>query len=189
MTARPENAIGPANGADAMSEQSGSDEVVSTSLSPEYRREARGATARPVGVFEWMRAVRDAPLDDLPRRVKGTLFVLATYADADGRRAFPGLETLGEKVGKAADNIGRDVKLAVDRGYLTRSRPKPHATYRYRLTVPVDPTKTSGLNESDPTETSGHDPTETSAYLTNDHPSTEQTEGLLREDALEEWVL
>jgi hypothetical protein len=125
-----------------------------------------------------MRAVRDAPLDVLPRRVKATLFVLATYANPDGGGAFPGMDRLGENVGKAADNVGRDLKLAVDRGYLGRSRSNRQQTYRYRLTIPTaDPTETSSRIQPDPTETSDRDPTEASGYL---HRRPTQEEATLR---------
>jgi hypothetical protein len=141
-------------------------------------------TRRAAGLFEWQRAVRDAPVGLLPRKVKATLLILSTYADVDGRDAFPSMETLGERVGKAADNVARDLKLAEERGYVFRRRRNRQKSYRYRLTLPLpDPTETSGLNSSDPTETSGRDPTETSGYLLSYQPRDERGYASLVEDA------
>jgi Helix-turn-helix domain len=91
----------------------------------------------PVDFFKWTRAVRDAPTSVLPGKVKGTLLILATYADTDGRGAFPSMETLGEKLGKTDRSIRADLAHADEAGFLLRRRRNRQKTYRYRLTVPI----------------------------------------------------
>jgi hypothetical protein len=89
--------------------------------------------------FEWIRAVRDAPPETLPGRVKGTLLILATYADPDGRRMKPSLRTLGSKLGKSDDAVGRDLRIAYEAGFLDRWRPSRDSQFHYRLTLPLEP--------------------------------------------------
>jgi hypothetical protein len=117
-----------------MSVQTGSEEAVSTNLV----NESIGASGkRPVGFFEWARAVREAPPDVLPRHVKATLLMLGTYADANGRGAFPSAATLGGKLGKSERSVGTDLRRADAAGFVARIRRNRQKTYRCRLTIPT----------------------------------------------------
>ncbi len=91
--------------------------------------------------FEWIRAIRDAPTTVLPARVKGTLLMLGTYSNPEGREIMPSLRTLGSRVGKSDDAVGRDLRIALDAGYLHRWRPTRDSQYHYRLTLPVEPAR------------------------------------------------
>jgi biotin operon repressor len=72
----------------------------------------------------------------LPGEVKSTLFALATWANADGSGAFPSQARIGEAIGKSERSVREHLRLAVDAGWVARSRRGKGRTTRYTLTIP-----------------------------------------------------
>jgi hypothetical protein len=99
----------------------------------------RTSPANPTNapVFEWLRALRGC---GLPPAVVGVLAFLASYADPDGRNAFPGEERLAADAGVTPRTVRRHLETARAAGWIardeTRNRGRGLAD-RYRLTVPA----------------------------------------------------
>src|SRR5690606_11203231 len=72
-------------------------------------------TATPVLV--WQRALRSS---GLPAATLAVLYVLATYADYDGRNAFPGEARLAAHTGLSPRTVRRHLELARRAGWITR---------------------------------------------------------------------
>lgn len=90
---------------------------------------------------EWERIIRRLII---PAPVKGTALLLATYADADGSRIFPGIARLIRVSGKSDRQVRRDIQWLTEHGLLlTVFHGNRHAGQCkvYRLTVPQDVTE------------------------------------------------
>lgn len=96
---------------------------------------------QPCGRYEWERLIRRAVL---PRPVKFTALVLATYADPDGSRVRPGLDVLAAVTGYSDRNVRRIMTTLTDQLGLLRlvirggGRGRAGRSSVYRLTIPVD---------------------------------------------------
>lgn len=91
--------------------------------------------------FEWYRAVRRG---DLHPTVQHVIMMLATYADADGRNAFPGEERLARDTGRSVSVVRRALAAARAAGWIVRDetssarrRARGHADV-YMLTIPAE---------------------------------------------------
>lgn len=128
--------------------------------------EAEWARA-PVGRFDWEQIFRGT---DVGRAAKAVGLLMATYADKDGGRIFPGVVTLAEQAGVTKVTVIRAHKQLIVAGWIERIS-KGHSggrnggtgqanTYRLTLPLPVDPSLirvTSELGQLGP-ETSTTDP-------------------------------
>jgi hypothetical protein len=92
--------------------------------------------------------------------VKATLFVLATWASADGSGAFPSQETIATAMGKKQRAVRGHLRTAEEAGWLIRSRRGKGRTTRYFLSVP-DRQPSAGHGERD-----GRDNRQPAAALT-----------------------
>lgn len=87
----------------------------------------------------WINALRGEVLrvgkriPELPKVVQVGVWV-ATYADADGSRAFPGRDTLACLAGCSEETVTRAVKVLMGVGVLQRKR-RPNASSMYQLVV------------------------------------------------------
>lgn len=101
------------------------------------------------GRFEWERVLRRA---DLPHSVKGTGFLVATYASQHGTDIFPGRERLAADANLSEKSVGRHLTALRDAKLLTITKVHNRQAGRadeYALTVPID---TTALNLLDPEE-------------------------------------
>lgn len=96
--------------------------------------------AVPTGRFEWERLVRRAVL---PKPVKLAALILATYADPDGTRIRPGMDTLAAVTGDSERNARRMVDKLENHELLTLvkrggGRGGKGTASEYQLTIPSD---------------------------------------------------
>ncbi|MFD8820825.1 helix-turn-helix domain-containing protein [Streptomyces sp. NPDC059605] len=63
---------------------------------------------------------------------------IATYADADGSRAYPGGPTLATLAGCTEETVSRAVKVLIAMGLIVRRR-RPNEKSAYQLLLPVGP--------------------------------------------------
>jgi len=96
---------------------------------------------QPVSRFEWERLIRRAVL---PVRVKLVALVLSTYADPNGTRVRPGLESLAGDTGQSTSTVKRCVQALRDEyGLLLQvsrggGRSGHGKATEYRLVFPED---------------------------------------------------
>lgn len=95
--------------------------------------------------FEWIRIVRRATILDITE--KGIALILASYADADGTRIFPGTQRLMLVTGRSKSVVNRGVTKLRSAGLIERvserlADPKKNGRKgeydEYRLTIPLD---------------------------------------------------
>lgn len=117
--------------------------------------------AVPTGRFEWERLVRRILL---PKPVKLAALILATYADPDGSRVRPGMDTLAAVTGDSERNARRMVDRLVSLQLVTLvrrggGRGGKGSASEYRLTIPsdyLDRFDTLGPDDRPDTQMSGH---------------------------------
>lgn len=99
----------------------------------------------PVGRFDWERWIKRLPLT---RHDKFAALMLATYADEDGTRVFPGTEELTAVMGVSMATIKRQLSTLRELGLIelvSRANRYQGLADEYRLTVPKDVAATPGL--------------------------------------------
>lgn len=95
--------------------------------------------SRSAPVFEWLRALRGC---ELTITTVGVLTMLATYADWDGRNAYPGEERLAADTNLSVRSVRRHLETARLVGWISRDETSGHRARgrgladRYMLTIP-----------------------------------------------------
>ncbi|MFC9838958.1 helix-turn-helix domain-containing protein [Rhodococcus sp. NPDC127530] len=100
------------------------------------RHNAATAELSPVGRFEWERIIRRVKM---PASTKHLALTLATYADSDGSRIWPGNERLARVMCVSTSTVERGLKRLRSRGFLQRTKQGnkyAHQADEHRLTVP-----------------------------------------------------
>jgi DNA-binding transcriptional ArsR family regulator len=97
-------------------------------------------TETAAGRYEWERVLRRIVM---PWELKGFGFLLSTYADSDGSRVRPGVESLTAVTGKSEKTVRRWLKEFRSAGLLKLTargggRGGKGKTDTYRLAIPVD---------------------------------------------------
>lgn len=92
------------------------------------------------GRYEWERVLRRIVM---PWELKGFGFLLSTYADSDGSRVRPGIESLTAVTGRSEKTVRRWLKEFRSHGLLTLTsrgggRGGKGKTTTYRLSIPED---------------------------------------------------
>jgi DNA-binding transcriptional ArsR family regulator len=111
--------------------------------------------------FRWMLAVRSAGLGLTETAVA---LALATYANADGSRAFPGIKRLAGGIGASERTVERSLRKLTELGYLHKDREgnrRRGLADEYRLTLPGAP----------PAQSEADDPWSDQPTLTTDQPT------------------
>lgn len=93
---------------------------------------------KPCDRFEWERIIRRYPMYPTTKLVA---LILATYADSDGTRVWPGVDRLGYVTGSHKATVIRHLNALRAYGLITRVRQGDRArgnADEYRLTVPTD---------------------------------------------------
>ncbi|MHA6627099.1 helix-turn-helix domain-containing protein [Pseudonocardia sichuanensis] len=116
----------------------------------------RAVTLTPV--HEWLRSLRGCGLHPT---VLAVLTMLATYADPDGRNAFPGEQRLAADAGVSVATVRRSLAAARAAGWIVRdelsdarARGRGRAD-KYRLTVPA-PLVAAAVDEPAPSTATAH---------------------------------
>ncbi|WP_189059622.1 helix-turn-helix domain-containing protein [Longimycelium tulufanense] len=143
------------------------------------------AELMPCGRFEWERILRR--IRTLPWTIKSYGFLLASYADPDGTRIFPGNKTLAEITGHSLRTVARCLAyLRTKLGLLQvvrrgGGRGRGRRATEYRLTIPTDllervelldpaerdtePAPETDATPGTDTENTGHAPADTGSEL------------------------
>jgi helix-turn-helix protein len=95
----------------------------------------------PCDRFDWERVIRRATILDFTD--KGIALLLATFADYDGTRIFPGTQRLIAVSGRSKSVVLRSVRKLRDHGLIERVEERGKNGRKgdfdlYRLTIPVD---------------------------------------------------
>lgn len=104
-----------------------------------WRVDLMGAfVPKPVDRFEWERLIRRLAI---PAHLKYLALMVATYADLDGSRVFPGVKRLSLVMDKSPATVKRGLSDLREYGLLERVKQgNRHAkeSDEYQLTVPSD---------------------------------------------------
>jgi len=107
-------------------------------------------------VRHWHRVVRRLRLGPRATGLRSTMLTLATYANPDGSRVFPSVETLALDTEQSTRTIKRHLKLLRERyrliGLVSRGggRSRGGLTSVYQLTVPTDMLENAAFELLDP---------------------------------------
>ncbi|MFE2995041.1 helix-turn-helix domain-containing protein [Nocardia sp. NPDC059246] len=99
----------------------------------------------PVDRFDWERWIKRL---HLPPTVKLMALTLATYADPDGSRVFPGVEELVAVTCQSLATVKRQMATLRELGLIelvSRASRRAGLADEYRLTVPANVTELPGL--------------------------------------------
>ncbi|MRH86034.1 hypothetical protein GFY24_00895 [Nocardia sp. SYP-A9097] len=99
----------------------------------------------PVGRFDWERWIKRLPLTP---KDKFMALMLATYADEDGSRVFPGTKELMAVMCLSSPTVKRQLSTLRELGLIelvSRANRYQGLADEYRLTVPANVTETPGL--------------------------------------------
>ena len=91
-------------------------------------------TFRPL---DYLRAIRSVPVAELSASDRSVLVWMMTFANEDGRRAFPALETLADASGLSRATVMRATKRLRELGWISSVRTSRTASNEYELHTPA----------------------------------------------------